>query len=620
MFVDPTRGRSQGFALVAAAAGVLALGACNDPDQNTNLRPDGDPEVLAVLVMNDAANQLVETATYCAPNDEKRPGIVGLPDFTAPNVCPDDLAKGADEVTNAFPDGWYIRIMFDELLDPTVEELTEIKDPVTGEGTDTFTGSIANTHPVKLECESVGGGFVEVEYDGYYSPAGNAVTWPLGPSLVIKPIEARQIATGKSCRVTINDNVTDKTGNKVPAAQRGAFTFKLAPLQVVILDPADDPDGDAPIDPFTLYGSGDNVYVQFNSSVASSSVCDEGTAMDECEFDITPHVGECSTPRADGTVVACNPAMNGSDCPTAADTCDYAGVGDFALVNAGLTDTEFALFTNAPVEGGKKYQFAFKEGTTIKDRCGVATTFGAPSVEDQTLAHYTTAVFKQKTIAPNTGDLVSAMKKVIITYNNFVNLDSFTDADYTLTPPVANKLITTTTEGNIFIAGDYALDTTYTLTLAAGGKVTDYYGAEVTQEAKTITFKTQPAVTATTSPADAATVTKAAAASLAGVTFTFNQSMDPTSLTTADYAFTDSAGTAVVATTTVGAAPNDCTPESTGCQLRVRANLAPGKYKFTLKAGANITGVLGASFTQAADKVINFTVKVADPVTPIQCL
>ena len=57
MFVDPTRGRSQGFALVAAAAGVLGLGACTDPDQNTNLRPEGPPEVLAVLVMNDAANK-----------------------------------------------------------------------------------------------------------------------------------------------------------------------------------------------------------------------------------------------------------------------------------------------------------------------------------------------------------------------------------------------------------------------------------------------------------------------------------------------------------------------------------------------------------------------------------
>ena len=619
MFVDPIRGRSQGFALVAAAAGVFALGACNDPEQNTNLRPDGDPEVLAVLVMNDAANHLVESATYCALNDEKRPAIVGLPDFTAPEVCPADRSKPATEVDNAYPDDWYVRIMFDELLDPSIEELTEIKDPDTMEGTDTYVGSIANTHPVKLECESVGGGFVEVEYDGYYSPAGNAVTWPLGPSLVIKPNEPKSIATGKACRVTINDNVVDKSGNKVPSTQRGAYNFKIAPIQVVILDPADDPDGVSPIDPFTLYGSGDNVYVQFNTSIDTASFCDEGTAMDECEFDITPHVGECTTPNVDGTFKACTAD---ADCAAVVgDTCDYYGVGAFPLVLAGLTDTEVALYTNTPVQGDKDYTFAFKAGTKLKDRCGVETTFGAPSVADQTMSHYTTNKFAMKTITPGPGDLVSGMRKVLINFNNYVNLDSFTDADYTITPPVANKVITTTTEGNVFIAGDYALDTSYTLTLNAGQKVTDYYGAEVTLEAKTVTFKTQPAVTVTTT-ADKAVLVKATPASLVGVTLTFNQAMAAASLVAPDdYTLTDSTGAAVVATTSVGAAPNGCSPTSTGCQLRVRANLAPSAYKFTLKTGANITGVLGASYTQTADKVINFTVKdVAPPTPPIQCL
>src|SRR3954462_5735686 len=102
MFVDPTRGRSQGFALVAA--GVLALGACNDPEQNTDLRPEGPPEVLAVLVRNAAAGQVVEQATYCKVGDEKRPARVGLPDFTARDICPADLSKGADELTDAAPD------------------------------------------------------------------------------------------------------------------------------------------------------------------------------------------------------------------------------------------------------------------------------------------------------------------------------------------------------------------------------------------------------------------------------------------------------------------------------------------------------------------------------------
>ena len=101
-------------------------------------------------------------------------GSVGLPDFTLTSICDEDPSKPAAMVANAYPDGWYVRVMFDELLDPDVEELIEILDPDTGDGTDTFTGSIANTQPVILECESVAGGFIEVPYDGYYSPAGNS--------------------------------------------------------------------------------------------------------------------------------------------------------------------------------------------------------------------------------------------------------------------------------------------------------------------------------------------------------------------------------------------------------------------------------------------------------------
>ena len=622
MFVDPTRGRSQGFALVAAAAGVFAIGACSDPDQNTNLRPEGDPEVLAVLVMNDAANKLVESATYCAPNDKKRPAIVGLPDFTAPEVCPVDLSKGATAVDNAYPDGWYVRIMFDELLDPSIEELTEIKDPDTMEGTDTFVGSIANTHPVKLECESVGGGFVEVDYDGYYSPAGNAVTWPLGPSLVIKPNAPKTVATGKSCRVTINDNVVDKSGNKVPTTQRGAYNFKIAPIQIVVIDPPDDPDSAAPIDALQVWS--DNFYVQFNTYVDPASLCDEGVGMDECEFSITPEdTGLCST---DGSF--CVKSRNGADCPVALDTCDDGGYYAYSLAPFGLTDTEFGFGPNAVVQTDHNYLFAFKAGSKVKDRCGVETTLAAPSAKDMTSVKFKTKPFGIKTITPGTGDLTSAMKRLNVPFNNVVDVASLeVNTDYTLTPAIASGSVSGTGGGgDIIFYGNYALDTTYTFTLKADAKIKDVLGAEYTvPEMKVVTWKTQPAVTLT-STADLATVIKGTPTSLVGVTFTFNQSMDATSLIpfvagVGDYTLTDSTGAAVVATTSVGAAPNGCSPTSTGCQLRVRANLAPGAYKFTLKMGANITGVLGASYTQAADKVINFTVKNIDPPKPpITCL
>src|SRR5262249_31085055 len=157
-----------------------------DPVQDTDLRPEGPPDVLSVLVMTDASSQLIEKATYCRPGDAKRPAQVGLPDVTIQDVCPADLSVDADEVVNAYPDGWYVRIMFDELLDTSIEELKPILDS-DGADTGTFEGSIKASHPVDLKCESVNGGMINVDYDGYYQPAGNRVTWPLGPSLVIKP-------------------------------------------------------------------------------------------------------------------------------------------------------------------------------------------------------------------------------------------------------------------------------------------------------------------------------------------------------------------------------------------------------------------------------------------------
>ena len=144
----------------------------------------------------------------------------------------DDVAAPASMVTDAYPDGWYIRVMFDELLDPDIEELEEIEDPDTGEGTGTYYGTIANTKPVTLECESINGGMVNVEYDGYYSPAGNQITWPLGPSLVIKPNHPELIATNKMCRVTLKENIVDKSGDKVPAVYRESGGGAAIPADV----------------------------------------------------------------------------------------------------------------------------------------------------------------------------------------------------------------------------------------------------------------------------------------------------------------------------------------------------------------------------------------------------
>lgn len=194
--------------------------------------------MLSVLVMNDQVDFFFESATFCATGDEKRPGFVGTP-FGPTILCPEDLSMSPDPVTDAGsggaePTSWYVRIMFDELLDPTIEDLLPVLDPATMEPTGLFTGSLASTQPVILSC-----GGQAVEYDGYYSPSGNNVTWPVGPSLFIQPTTPQAVATSSTCTVELKENVVDKAGNPVPAAQRANnYTWDIAALDFLASTPA----------------------------------------------------------------------------------------------------------------------------------------------------------------------------------------------------------------------------------------------------------------------------------------------------------------------------------------------------------------------------------------------
>jgi hypothetical protein len=233
MFVFAPRLRTQG--VVAATLASIALVGCDDPVASTDLRTEGDPEVLSVLVMNDSVDFFLETATFCKPNDAKRPNFVGTP-VGGVVVCDDDLTMGADMVADAEPTGWYTRIQFDELLDPDVEELIPILDPDTMLETGQFTGSLLNTQPVIVTC-----GGNPVDYDGYYSPSGNSVTWPVGPSLFIKPRDPSTVATSSECTVEIKETVVDKDNNTVPADQRGGggtYKWQIAPLAFLGSSPA----------------------------------------------------------------------------------------------------------------------------------------------------------------------------------------------------------------------------------------------------------------------------------------------------------------------------------------------------------------------------------------------
>ncbi len=572
---------------------AVALVGCGTPEQNTDLRPEGPPQVLAVLVGNDPTAQLSESATYCARNDEKRPTSVGLPDFSFVQICDDDPSIEAPMVDNAYPDGWYVRVMFDELLDPSVEELVEIIDPDTGLGTDTYYGTIANTKPVTLQCESINGGMVDVPYDGFYSPAGNAVTWPLGPSLVIQPDDPRTIATSSMCTVTLKDTIRDKSGELVPAAERGPFPFKIAPLQIVTIDPANGSE----LTPLAPYY--DNFLVQFNTEVDPASWCDEGAGMDECEFEI---VGLGSAPQ-DYYVY---------------NIADAIGGGIFT--ESGVT--EWGLGPADPLEAEKKdYSFQFRQGTKLADRCGRETTFGAPSAADGTKVDFATTEFELDRTVPNNNDTVAPLRKPLVQFTNVLDLASLDASEWSLTPAVDSIAVATSTEGDFLFAGNYQPDTTYTLTLNAGATVLDAHGAMYTQaNALMLSWKTQAIAVTGTVPANNGTARRATDASNTTFDISFNQSMAPASLDPATEITIEgpSTGVTFAAPTAVG-----CAPASTSCRIRLTttAPLMAGDYTLTLKAGATVDDVLGNTYTQAADRVINFTVATAGPAAaPVVCL
>lgn len=267
-------GRSQGY--LAASACVLAFGACTAPTEHTDLRPDGPPEVLTVLVSDDTDGAgIVETATFCKIGDDKRPGLVPSNPDGPVQVCSDDLSKGvrddsdsadADEVTDTSPVDWYVRLQFDELLNPNIEDLLPIKDPQ-GNDTGLKKGTLANTRPVTLTC-----GGLNIPYDGYYDPSGNAFTWPLGPSLFVAPNDSSKIATGTECEILLNDDViVDKDGEHVPVDQLGPYKFRIAPLALIATDPAPVKDV-TKVDTIQKIDPGKPLVLTFNATIDVTSL------------------------------------------------------------------------------------------------------------------------------------------------------------------------------------------------------------------------------------------------------------------------------------------------------------------------------------------------------------
>jgi hypothetical protein len=558
MFVNRTRG------VVWATAGVLSLVACSDPGQTTDLRPDGPPEVLSVLVMNDAAAGLYEGATFCKQGDKKRPDLVGTPDGNLLQVCPSDLSMGADEVVDANPSNWYVRIMFDELLDPSIEELNPVLDD-TGSDTGTSSGTIANTKPVKLECQSSRtNGLVEIPYDGYYSPSGNAVTWPLGPSLVIKPNNPELIATQTECQVTINTNVTDKDGNQVPGDQLGPYKFKIAPLSLLAASPAD---GDA-VDAIAAA-----VDLTFNAPIDATTLPD---------FAFSPDPG------------------------------GYA---------ASASGTDVEITANFEVNGD--YTFTIPDGTMIADACGVVTTFGAPDVDAMTQIEFTTNELAFNGITPFDGQMdASAADGVHLSFNQYMNPTKLEAADYSITPAVAGGTTVEADDGDLVVTGNFAPDTDYTFTFKADAVVEDCPGGGATctpsadggtytndQGDQVVHFHTAPVALTGTTPADTDEVVKDDASSKLDIALSFNTKVLPSSLADTEWTISPAVAMTVQAAAT----------KSGTITLESDAAIPAGDYTFTLKQGATLTDAVGGTYTQAADVVIHFTVSDPSPAPTTQC-
>lgn len=233
------RYRTQG--LLAAGLGFVA--ACSDAEVKTDLRPDGPPDVLALLSQSQV--DLLEDAVYCRyvgdTLDPKAPAFVGNPLSGGSLVCPPTKAEFDAAAPGASNFGFGLRIMFDELLNADrVETLDcDLDDDGVTDDPLICEGSLASTQPITITCTPTGNSAVTLDYTGYYVPNGNRVTFPVGPSIYALPdLSATAFPTGTPCNVTIKDSVVDKDNIAVDTAQR-SIDFKLADLALVGTDPVD---------------------------------------------------------------------------------------------------------------------------------------------------------------------------------------------------------------------------------------------------------------------------------------------------------------------------------------------------------------------------------------------
>jgi hypothetical protein len=290
--------------LLAASAPLAFAVACADPELKSELVTEGPPEVTEVNVLSESVIladptflRLGEAATFCRTGDYKV-NQVYCPEERDSNMKPIFGERATDPVADVMPFGaalgmeditsegalpyWHIRFVFDELLDPSVEDIREVDGA-------TF-GSISDTMPVTVTCNDA-----DLTYDGFYDPSGNHLSYPPGPALVVQVTDF--VATGSACSVSINaGSVADKDGNDVPSDQQGPYDFSIAALGVYSTAPADTEEGVDPTGNITI-----ELNAPINLATVEAAVTLEDEAGDPVPFTVQNAPVDPADPAA-GTI------------------------------------------------------------------------------------------------------------------------------------------------------------------------------------------------------------------------------------------------------------------------------------------------------------------------------
>jgi hypothetical protein len=372
MFKYRGRGCEERLAVVGILAAAALGGCAEEVELQPGLRIEGPPDVLAVMVARNRPLQsmlILEEATYCRPNDSKRPARVSLPDFSGTQVCPEDVAKAVDHLYHdAFPAYWYVRIVFDELLDYESRSPDDrariasrqqfLNHASAGAGRHSLLDSpIDIGSPVSLLCNGI-----SVPYTGVYIPDGNKETWPVGPSIEVQPVDTKKVPANAVCELTLRKGtIRDKDGVSPALAQLGPYRFQIAPISLLV------PYGQAAVPYGTtgtlpILGSGNPAFrINFNHYLdpASFDANDVRVFRDASENDPSTPLTECGggteVPAKVASVAV--PANQVASIPSA-----------MTIADASAVDGDWATATTYRVEIGGHPVSDLAGGTNVLDR------------------------------------------------------------------------------------------------------------------------------------------------------------------------------------------------------------------------------------------------------------